>query len=358
MARKRRPGFFATVGVVAVLLVMFAATSKAWPDSSDSSASDGLISPGPVQPTDPTRTIDPSPTDSPTPTGTPSPTDTPSGSPTDSVDPTAPPSDAGTDPAPAPDCTPDEQNSGDCIGWAGSDQSNMELDAVASSILLGQTAQAEHYFDANSQSFDTVSSGIARQALDSAESTADPDVTLKLLPAQTADGAVVQPDLADQANNGEPKATSLYSWLLHGSATTKIYYGYCSSGNCKTLGSETAELRADVYYPSDGPHWYQDVIHYSGARSYMHNNNVRVRRDINNEPDITNRYVDCSPAGYSLFCNEYAPTSMSKGTWHYFAADWVNQVSGYPEDAVEVGTRRWEIISSSNWQFIAANHGG
>jgi len=48
---------------------------------------------------------------------------------------------------------------------------------------------------------------------------------------------------------------------------------------------------------------------------------------------------------------------MSVGNWYYFRIDFVDQPGGYPNSSFQIQTRRWKIISSSNWQFLAYSTG-
>ena len=124
-----------------------------------------------------------------------------------------------------------------------------------------------------------------------------------------------------------------------------------------TLGSETADLSADTYFPWDGAHWDMYVSWNSGDEPHMTHNIEHLRQDISLWPDETLATLSCPSNGYSLICNEYSDPNMTKGDFYYFKAQWDNVVSGYPADSVAIETRRWKILDSSNWQFPAYSTG-
>jgi hypothetical protein len=49
---------------------------------------------------------------------------------------------------------------------------------------------------------------------------------------------------------------------------------------------------------------------------------------------------------------------MGTGNGYYFQASWTNTVNGYPNDDVQVQTRRRKVVSPNNWQFLAYANGG
>jgi hypothetical protein len=163
-----------------------------------------------------------------------------------------------------------------------------------------------------------------------------------------------------QATHGEPKAVSLYSWVLHGSHSVEIFYGYCDASGCVTLGWVVADITANTYNLSgDGLYWYDSVSPGGGDYTNITNLRLRILRDITGSPDSVTKTITCPvPTGDSMYCSVNTHPSMTTGYWYYFQIDWDNDVSGYPGDHVQIQTRRWKIIDASNWQFIAYNYGG
>ncbi|MET9312804.1 hypothetical protein ABZX12_13320 [Kribbella sp. NPDC003505] len=279
----------------------------------------------------------------------------------------APPDDARSVAASAKspaDCSAVAQASGECLGWAGGEGADLAAATVASALRLGKADLARKFFDGRRARMSAGTQSVISQAL-AVEAKEGADEAARVLaplvfPARSTTHAVpkIYSPNASQIDNGETRATGWYKWVLHGSTQTQIYYGYTNSSGYHTLGSLTADLEAHTYYPGSGAHWYMDVVHSSGVRPYLSSNVERIYQDVTLGGDPAKSTLNCYAGGYTLECNVYSKPSMTTGNWYYFQANWTNQPPGYPSSTVEVETRRWKVIDSGNWEFLAYGNGG
>ncbi|RZU18576.1 hypothetical protein EV645_0769 [Kribbella rubisoli] len=260
------------------------------------------------------------------------------------------------------DCSAAAQASGDCLGWAGGTGADRAAATVASALRLGKTDLARKFFDNHRAEMSSSTRTLVTQALAVAAKDGGDDAAQVLAPLvfpspHNATGAKTY-GTASQIDNGESLATSYYKWLLHGSTQTKVYYGYANSSGYHTLGSLNADLEAHTYFEETGAHWYMDVVQASGVRPYLSSNVVRIYQDITLGSDPVKSTLPCYAAGYTLDCNVYSKPSMTTGNWYYFQVNFVIGVSGYPSTQYQAQTRRWKVVTSSNWQFLAYGNGG
>jgi hypothetical protein len=286
-------------------------------------------------------------------------------------------------------CSPSMQGTGACIGFSATGGEDPYLAAVASQLRGGHVAVAHRFValvkpklsattaQALSAALDgaRTSPATAAEQLDATNSAAAVNAPLSALPhgapaVGSAAAATRMPTLAShlapeatastprEARNGEPKAMSSYNWLLHGSDRTPLYYGYCNPNECRTLGSEEADLRADTYFPQDGAHWNHHIVHRSGAQVHFSGVKVRLMRDISGSPDTTKATLPCASAGPSLGCDGYTRSGTQVGHWYYFRLDLTNSPVGGPSSTYQGQTRRYNVTTPKLWVFRAFDSGG
>lgn len=268
---------------------------------------------------------------------------------------------------PPASCSAEAQASGECIGWTGGKGADPFAAAIASSLRLGNVEVARKFFANHRSKMTTsaeslISQAFAIAAKEGADAAADVLQPLVFpVEGQPATGAVVpRSPQASQIDNGETKATGYYYWVLHGSTTTLIYYGYVDSSGAHTLGAMTSDLEAHTYFEGDGAHIYQYIRRSTGPTNYMSSASVKIYQDVTLGSDPLKSTVSgCTAAGYTLNCNQYSHPSMTTGNWYYFRINWTNNpAGGYPTSKVQVETRRWKVVTASNWQFLAYQNGG
>jgi hypothetical protein len=263
-------------------------------------------------------------------------------------------------------CGPTAQVAGDCIGWVGFVGEDRRVDAVATELSVGHVGVARRFFHRTEHLLPPPFRTLVSRILADEPRTGGTAAAMRLRSAiggafNRRSGPAVVPDSEPvQATHGETQAVSLYSWLLHGSNSVEIFYGYCDGSGCVTLGWVNADITANTYNLSgDGLYWYDSVSRGGGDYTNITNLRLRILRDITSSPDSVTKTITCpAPTGDSMYCSVNTHPSMTTGYWYYFQVDWDNYVSGYPGDHVQIQTRRWRIIDSSNWQFIAYNYGG
>ncbi|MET7281138.1 hypothetical protein ABZS29_23070 [Kribbella sp. NPDC005582] len=262
------------------------------------------------------------------------------------------------------DCSLSDQDSGECLGWAGTAGADPAAATVASAILLGKADQARAFFSRERAAMSSETQNLITQAFAVAEADGADEGARVLAPL-----VYPSPDEAagkrtksfsptvSPINNGESRAMNYYKWTLHGSTKTQIYYGYKNSSGYHTLGSLTADLEAHTYFQDNGTNWYMDVVHSSGVRPYLTSNVENILQDATG-PDPKKSTLNCPGGGYLLNCNVYSNPSMTTGNWYYIQANWTNTPGAYPASRVSVQTRRWKVITSKNWQFPVYAQGG
>lgn len=253
-------------------------------------------------------------------------------------------------------CNTTAQHTGDCIGFTMTAGDNPYKAAVASALRMGRLNAARH-FDQISRS--GVSTTVAREIAAALKVAAtDPSGAADLLDGGNAPTEIrAAASRPPESENGETKAISLYKWELHGSTRTRVYYGECDP-RCHSDGSEWFDLQADSYHPSDGAHWYHKITYASGDPVRITSLKVRLMRDVRHGSDTTKQTLKCTSSGMPVECSHYSRKGTQKGHWYYFRLDLTNNPHGDAPSVYQGQTRRYDVVNSHNWQFIAAEYGG
>lgn len=279
------------------------------------------------------------------------------------------------------------------LSWYGYEGSSMVADTVAESIIQGDTldqalslvGSLASLTDTQTLSaitttilnppdpFDTET--VVTRLLDIAGSSPSDIVTAteSVAPSTTSDagvpkgrnerhghggGTTVQPAVADQYDNGEPKATGYYSWLHRGSHTLHIYLGTCSlySSSCSTVGYIRQDYSANTYYGYDFA--LSDELEPRSISATFSNYVAKLRKDINNWPDSTVSTYSCSGSGYAYHsCNTDRSVPAGTGNWYYQQINFRMSYGSTVAD-VQMQTRRAEVISAGAVAFQIYASGG
>lgn len=269
---------------------------------------------------------------------------------------------------PTDDCSPAAQSAGTCIGFSTDAGTSPVVAAVANQLRLGHVDIARRFVSAVGPHESLATQTLLRRAVTQAGGgqasaaaeqldAANVPNSVYASPAGTARAEAAAPK-PPQAGNGETKAVSLYKWELHGSTNVPVYVGKCSTNGCQTLTVMTYDLQADTYFPADGAQYIAGITPKSGVTNNMTGIKLRLFRDVTHSPDTDEATAPCASSGTRYHCDWRTRSGTTVGHWYYFRLDLTDNPSGGPSSTYQGQTRRYDVINSGNWQFIAYNYGG
>lgn len=176
-------------------------------------------------------------------------------------------------------------------------------------------------------------------------------------PIETTAAASSEPK---QATDGDPKATSLTTWLLHNNPSTPIFYGDCTPDGCTTGGYFVVDDTASTTGGGPDVTWSSTIKQGFGDIALFSDSTVRMLQDITSEPDPLIRSDSC-PVAYGstkISCVLFRDGPNVTGNWYYYQQNFTacTEIAGCGE--IQIQTRRWKVVSSDNYQFIAYQYGG
>lgn len=161
-----------------------------------------------------------------------------------------------------------------------------------------------------------------------------------------------------QATHGDPKAIGLYYWILHNNKSTPIFYGNCSPEGCVTGGYFIVDDESAV---GSAPEvmFSSSVRQGGGQGAAFSNSTVRAFQDVSGGDPV--KFSTTCPVAYGntkISCSTFPKVSGSVGGWYYFRQDFTASTAIAGCGDIQIQTRRWKVVSSTNYEFIAAQYGG
>ncbi|WP_460850412.1 hypothetical protein [Nocardioides ultimimeridianus] len=166
----------------------------------------------------------------------------------------------------------------------------------------------------------------------------------------------VQPALADQYDNGEPKAQNAYRWQHHNSTAVKIWLEETTNSGTYPVGYIVEDYTANTYYGNGRDMYLYDDMRPGSISPTITRYSAKLRQDINNWPDDTIAIYNCPTGGTFFTCNANGYVESGNTDWYYEQVNF-RMSEGAAVADVQIQTRRARQNSAGLTFPIAATGG-